>query len=321
MDKKKFIVQLEDSKQRIDAFIASKVEGFSKRKAKSLIDQGLITLNNKPLKIASHLVQRGDSVVVIFPNIEVKKFEPFKLTDGDIICDTKDFIVVNKPPGLASQGTKDPRVPHLIPSIEEYFLRKKNTLEQPLILVHRLDRETSGAVFVAKNPKIATWATQQFRDRMVKKRYLALSYGLSKIEIFVENAHLSEIDQKTGNVRVVQSGGKPAQTEFKVLCQNRLAGLTLFECQPKTGRSHQIRVHLDHRGFPILGDKRYGHQRRRLLQGQFHEVEECSHKAHCLHSLELTFNNYFDGNHLSFRASLPEHFNKILSILFPHEKF
>lgn len=319
MNKKKFIVQLDDARQRIDAFVAQKMEGYSKRKAKTLIDQGLITLNNKVMKIAGHLVQRGDTIVVTIPETVVKKIDPIKLDKNDIIADTDDFIVVNKPPGLASQSTKDPRVPHLIQAIEAYFAAQKIKLNCPLILVHRLDRETSGVVFVAKNSKIATWATQHFRERKVRKRYLALSYGLSQRDQFVEKSFLSEIDQKTGNVRVVMAGGKSAQTDFMVLYQNKSAGLTLFQCFPKTGRSHQIRVHLEHSGFPILGDKRYGHQRKRLLPIEFRKVEELALRYHCLHALELSFDSRYEGKDMSFRASLPEHFEKILQILFPEE--
>lgn len=317
MEKIKLIVKLGEENQRIDAFIAEKIAGFSKRKAKSLIDRGLVVLNNKSLKLASAIVHRGDNILVHVPHDPPLDNKLIQISDDDIIYDSGKFVVVNKPPGLASQEMKDPTKQHLIRCVQEYYMRKGIKLKEPLILVHRLDLETSGALFLAKNSEIATWATQQFRERKVFKKYLAISHGLSHKDSFRCDAHLSEIDKKTGNVRVVLSGGKSAQTEFQVLSQNVEARMTLFACFPKTGRSHQIRVHLEHCGFPILGDKRYGHERRRLLPSSFRRVEELSFKAHCLHSLELNFEREYEERKLQFKAPLPNHYSEIMRELFP----
>ena len=320
LEKKKFTVSLDEAHQRLDAFVSSKLEGYSKRKAKDLVDQGLVTLNNKPMKIASVMIQRGDMVIVNVPQkIESKKIGRV-INDADVIFQNEDFIVINKPPGLASQETRNPKIIHLLPLVEDYLRQQKSPLPAPLILVHRLDLETSGAIFLAKNNDVATWATQQFRERKVQKRYLALSYGISKRTSFSEQAFLSEIDKKTGNVRIVQSGGRPAHTDFRVIAAHQEAQLTLFECFPKTGRSHQIRVHLEHSGFPILGDKRYGHQRRRLLPPHFRKIEELSFVGHCLHALDLAFERDFKGKKMNFRAQLPDHFSQILAELFREQE-
>jgi 23S rRNA-/tRNA-specific pseudouridylate synthase len=186
-----------------------------------------------------------------------------------------------------------------------------------LILVHRLDLETSGVIFVAKNPACATWVTDLFRQRLAKKKYLAICQCISLRKHFSEIAALSEIDKKTGNVRVVKSGGRQAETEFVMLKENEACGASLFECRPKTGRSHQIRVHLDHNGLPILGDKRYGQAKRRLLPTAYLKVTDLATIGHCLHAFELKLAPMPNEPVQTFKALPPPHFAEIVQILFP----
>jgi RluA family pseudouridine synthase len=311
-----FTVSYDDAGQRLDGFLAAKTGLYSKRKVKSMIDAGLIDVNGKRQKMASYSVARGDQIKLHDPGESSRPSGAhLSLKDSDILSDTAEYVVINKPPGLASQQTKDPKFPHVLGVLEDYYQNKKITLASPLILVHRLDLETSGVLIVAKTSRCATVITEQFRNREVLKIYLALSQGRCSSQQFVETAPLSEIDKKTGNVRPVRAGGKQAVTEFSVLDQREDIPLTLLECRPKTGRSHQIRVHLDINGLPILGDKRYGASKRRLLPPGFAQVEQLASKYHCLHAAQLTFRPLPKSDSLTLKAPLPPHFKEILEVV------
>ncbi len=308
-----FTVSYDEAGQRLDGFLALKTGLYSKRKVKTMIDAGHIDVNGKRQKMASYAVVRGDKIKLHDPGESPRPSDGiFSLKDSDILYDADELVVINKPPGLASQQTKDPRFPHVLGVLEDYYRNKNIALASPLILVHRLDLETSGVLIVAKTPRCATEVTEQFRNREVLKIYLALSQGRCSAQQFIETTPLSEIDKKTGNVRPVRAGGKQAVTEFTVLDQREDIPLCLIECRPKTGRSHQIRVHLDINGLPILGDKRYGATKRRLLPPGYAQVEQLAAKYHCLHAAQLTFRPRSKADSLTLRAPLPPHFRGIL---------
>jgi RluA family pseudouridine synthase len=218
-------------------------------------------------------------------------------------------IAINKPPGLPSQATKDQSVLHVLPCLEK-ILKEKGGKKRKLVLVHRLDKETSGILLIADGNERATWLTDQFRDRSVEKIYWAICHGIPKADEFAESAPLTPIDQRTGDVRAVRSGGKPAVTEFRTLAVNKELGLSLIECRPKTGRSHQLRVHLDINGLPIVGDKRYGgaHAKKPLPPA----LAELTQAHHMLHAARLSFQPAPDAARATLNAAPPERFRKLL---------
>lgn len=313
-----YIVSYDDINQRLDGFLAGKIGIYSTRKIKSMIDAGLVDVNGKRQKIASYTVVMGDKIKLHDPALatEQKVQHPI-LKEVDIIFDAEEFVVINKPPGLASQQTKDPKFPHVLSLLEAYYKSKEIILASPMFLVHRLDLETSGVLFVAKTARCATYVTDQFRNRDVKKIYLAICHGRAVHQSFIERAPLSDIDKKTGDVRPVRVGGNQAVTEFKVIDQREDTPLTLMECQPKTGRSHQIRVHLDLNSLPILGDKRYGSSKRRLLPQNLAIAEAQAALFHCLHAFQLTLRPLPNLDSQVFNAPLPTHFREIMKVLFP----
>ena len=223
----------------------------------------------------------------------------FCFTEADILFDEHEVVAVNKPPGLPSQATRDPSMPHVGSCLEEYF-RSRGRSVAPLVLVHRPDKETSGVILLAHGNERATWLARQFQGREVQKRYHALCHGLPEADDLEVRSHLSEIDRKTGRVRTVHSGGQLAVTRFHVLRRAPGLGLSLIACEPHTGRSHQLRVQCAKRGLPIVGDQTYGDFRRNR---EF--AKATRQKRLFLHSLATDVRYSWAGREWDFSARSP----------------
>jgi len=277
------------------------------------LDVGGCYVNNKRMHIASRQVRGGDKVRVEFSLEGLSKAQrkTFVLTDSEILYDAHHVIAINKPPGLPSQATRDQDVMHAEVCLREW-LKSKNRTSEKLILVHRLDKETSGVLLFATNANTATWITEQFRQRSLSKTYWALVRGFCRQHRFEVDCYLSEIDKKTGMVSAVKSGGKPSKTSFEVRSANKDAGVTWIVCHPETGRSHQIRVHLEMSGLPILGDKRYGQSIANTL-GDDVMAKASSH--HMLHARELQFSPAPGLDDVKLTAEPPANFVDLLSQL------
>ena len=237
----------------------------------------------------------------------------FRFTDADILFDEHEVVAVSKPPGLPSQATRDPSRPHVGSCLEEYFRSRGRELA-PLVLVHRLDKETSGVILLAQGNERATWLARQFRGREVRKCYHALCHGLPAADDFELRSYLSEIDRKTGLVRTVRSGGQLAVTHFHVFRRAPGLGLALIACEPHTGRSHQIRVHLAEQGFPIVGDKFYGAPPVQPLPA---ELASLAAAHHMLHAGEITFTPAPGQPVVTVKAGYPPKFAELVRRVFP----
>lgn len=310
-----FVVMPDEGGTRLDQYLSARIakEGaeLSRRKLRSVIDAGGVYVNAKRVRIASREVVRGDRIKVEYSEEALKaiKRQDFKLAAKDILFDEDGVVAIDKPPGLASQATKDQSILHVIPVLNNFFKETAGKTRN-LVLVHRLDKETSGILLLATNNERATFLTGQFRARHVKKVYWAVCYGLPKAPEFSEQAFLSEIDKKTGHVRVVRAGGRTAVTHFRQLAVNAKLGLSLLECRPETGRSHQIRVHLEHNGLPLVGDKRYGKSAPRSLPP---ELAELASVHHLLHARGITFLPAPNAAPQSLEAGLPDRFARFLA--------
>ena len=286
---------------RLDIAFVQAGLGLSRRKIRSAIDVGGVYVNGRRVRIASRTIKSGDQLQL---NFDLKRHDQmqkqsFSLTDQDIIFEDANAIAINKPPGLPSQATRDQAIQHVVPCLQEYLKKSGRSVEE-LILVHRLDKETSGILLLAKNKHAATWMTTQFRDRQVQKTYHAIVHGIPKQNDFTQENHLSSIHRKLGVVRVVRVGGKYAKTSFKVLATNQKMNLSLVECYPETGRSHQIRVHLEHAGFPILGDKKYGVKHQLMKSGLQDQIEH-----HLLHAYKTEFSPNLGSGVVTVEAEYP----------------
>ncbi len=297
---------------RLDVYLAQAELGLSRRRIRQIIDVGGVYIDNKRIRIASRQVMRGEKVRIEYSEMGLKQLKNQKLEffPQDILHEGQDFFAMNKPPGMPAQATRDQSIMHVVPCLEALLKTREETRRRKLILVHRLDKETTGLMLVADGDARATWLTEQFKARLVEKTYWAVCYGIPKDNQFIERAHLSEIDKRTGNVRPVHSGGRSAVTNFKVLAVNLELGLSLLECKPETGRSHQIRVHLEVRNLPIVGDKRYGAGNRRALPS---ELTDLAQVHHLLHAKKLRLVPAEGAEPLQLEAPLPERFAQFLA--------
>ena len=301
--------------QRLDAVLASAGPDPSRRQIRALIASGGVRVNQRRVRFASHRVKPGDVIEIAArsaPPTPTPRPE-FHFTAADILFDAYEVIAVNKPPGLPSQATRDPSMPHVASCLEEYF-RSRGREVAPLVLVHRLDKETSGVILLARDNERATWLARQFREREVRKSYHALCHGLPTADDFEVRSYLSEIDRKTGRVRTVRSGGQLAVTQFHVLRRAPGPGLSLIACEPRTGRSHQLRVHLAGQGFPIVGDKFYGAPQPRPLTA---DLAALAAAHHMLHAREIAFTPTSGQPEITVKADYPPKFAELVRRVFP----
>ena len=299
-------VDAAQSGKRLDVFLAESGLELSKRKIRQVIDVGGVYVNRKRVRVASRQVTRGDKVRFEYNEHALKQLKTQRpeFKANDILWSGDHVIAVNKPPGMAAQATKDQSIMHVVPCLAA-LLKELGRPHQKLLLAHRLDKETSGVLLTAEGTERATWLTEQFKQRLVEKTYLALCYGIPKQIEFTENAYLSEIDKRSGDVRAVRSGGRQAMTRFKVLAMHKDLGVSLVACYPHTGRSHQIRVHLQINDLPIIGDKRYTTAGRKNLPSALAELAAVHH---FLHARALAFTPAPGAPRQVIKAPLPDRF-------------
>lgn len=297
-------VSSELSGQRLDTGLVAAGIGLSRRKVRSAIDAGGVYVNRKRVRVASRVLRRGDDVELVFEPSLKKKLPNMgeALRDEDIIHKGPDFVVINKPSGLPSQATKVQALWH-VESCLKKWLESQGDDRKP-VLVHRLDRETSGVLILALSAKKARFLEQQFRERRAEKLYHALCLGRPKFKDCEVHEPLATPDSQ-GNVRISPSG-RPASTGFHVV--KAKDAMVLMACSPKTGRTHQIRVHLQYLDLPVLGDKRYGGNRHLEFQ-KAHPDLKLPH--HMLHAHQLIIVTDKDRPARCFSAEYPASFRGV----------
>lgn len=307
MAEQRLEIQVSGEKDRLDRFLAAQVPELSRSAAQRLIEAGQVTVNGEPVK-ASYKTRPGDRVVVLLPGHEPPELvaEAIPLR---IVYEDPDLLVVDKQAGMVVH----PAPGHSSGTLVNALLARYPELaaaggERPGI-VHRLDRDTSGLIVVARNDRTRRALQRQFKERQVHKAYLALleghlqpAWGRIEAPIGRDPHHRQRM--------TVLPGGREALTEYHVLEQfahsvGPAAGdYSLVEAEPLTGRTHQIRVHFASIGHPVVGDAVYGRRRCRLaVPRQF------------LHARRLAFKHPRTGQRLEFEAPLPDDLAPILALL------
>jgi RluA family pseudouridine synthase len=303
MNKIDITIEKPQDGMRLDLALVAVDVGLSRRKIRTIIDVGGCYLNRKRIRVASRTVRQGDRIQLEYSESGLKstKQQSYTLSDRDILFEDDHLIAINKPPGLPSQAMRTQSIMHVETCLRRYF-KENSRPETQFILVHRLDKETSGVLLVAKNKKWAERLMDHFRNRTIQKFYLAVTCGVPPNNKFKVECKLSPINSRTGLVSV-DPNGKTSLTDFKVVGVAHEANLALVACYPHTGRSHQLRVHLADHKCQILGDKRYsGGDLKRPVPSQFLE-QAASH--HFLHAAAIKIPNYKGGNPLVIDAPLP----------------
>jgi 23S rRNA pseudouridine1911/1915/1917 synthase len=290
-------LSVERGGERLDKVIPAHVQDLSRAVVQRLIKTGEVTVNGRPSK-PSYCVQVGDEIVVRLP---IETPEPVVPEDIplDIIYEDDTLLAVNKPAGMVvhpalghTSGTLVNAVLAHCPQIADV-----GGLERAGI-VHRLDKDTSGLILIAKDEATRAALQRQFKRRRVVKTYLALVEGQVQPREGVIEAPVGRDKRQRKRMAVVRRG-REARTTYRAV--EYFADYTLLEVRPYTGRTHQVRVHLAWLGYPIVGDRVYGRRRQRLLRDR-----------HFLHAAQLRFTHPTAGEEMDLKAPLPPELSAVL---------
>lgn len=300
MEEKVFEINDQLQKQRLDVFLESTLGNFSRSHYKKSIENGEVLVNGKKVK-AGHFLKLGDKVTV---SVQPPKQLNLAAQDIalDIIYEDNDLAVINKPQGMvvhpAAGNFEGTLVNALLFNIKN--LSGINGVVRPGI-VHRLDKDTSGLIIVAKNDRAHVSLSRQIQTKECKRFYMALVHGKLKNQSGVVTSYISR-DKKNRLKMAVNFNqeGKFAETHYKVV--KEFDKFSLCEFELKTGRTHQIRVHATYLGHSVVGDKLYGN-----VPDKFHL------KGQLLHAYKLLFRQPSTNEHLEFRVPLPEYFLNVIN--------
>jgi 23S rRNA pseudouridine1911/1915/1917 synthase len=299
-------IQLEYSDKqakRLDKFLVERLPAFSRSRLQSLIRDGAVTVNGTPAKKAGQILEPETTVVIQIPPRETGEIHP-ETIPLDIVYENQDIIVVNKPAGMVVHPAAGHSTGTLVHALLAYSpeLSAIGSESRPGI-VHRLDKNTSGLILVAKNDLAHRWLQDQFRSRKVHKTYLALVDGhpptsSGRIETPIGRSPASRKKMAV----VVPHKGRSAVTEYRTL--EKFDKHTYLEVHPITGRMHQIRIHLDFIGCPVVGDTVYGLKKPSLPL-----------ERHFLHAARLSIQLPGEDQPRVFEAVLPEELKQILQMI------
>ncbi|HHY78328.1 MAG TPA: RluA family pseudouridine synthase [Clostridiales bacterium] len=299
------IIELEamncDAGKRIDVFLAEKIDGYSRSYLKKVIEDKLVTVCGE-VKKANYKLKLGDKIKVLMPspvNLEIKPED----IDIDVIYEDDVLLVVNKPQGMVVHPAHGNYSGTLVNALLKrcHGLSGINGVIRPGI-VHRIDKNTSGVIVVAKTNEAHLDLSQQLKNHTIERKYIALLEGRLKEETGTIDAPIGRDPFNRKKMAVTSKNSKNAVTHFRVL--ELFKANTLIEAKLETGRTHQIRVHMAYIGHPVVGDMVYGYKKQRFkLQGQL------------LHAALLGFVHPVTKKYMEFTAPLPDYFEKILKTL------
>lgn len=295
------IVAPQDAGMRIDAYLNANTE-FSRSRAAALIQEGLVSVSGKVISKPSIKVESGALIAVSVPETKETEIVPQDIP-LDILYQDADIVIVNKPCGLVvhpAAGNEDGTLVNAL----MYHIKDLSGIggEMRPGIVHRLDKDTSGLILIAKNDRAHAIMSDQFKERSMEKHYRAVAYGSFKEESGLIDAPIARhpVDRKK---MAIVSGGKPSQTEWNVL--ERLNGATYLDVHLLTGRTHQIRVHMQSVGHPLMGDSIY--------------APNIKHPVHIprlmLHAYSLSFTHPTTEERMTICAPLPQVFEKTIQKL------
>ncbi len=296
------ILEADIAGERLDAFLARSVPGLSRSAAQKLLDDGCVLRNGKTGKKNDKL-SPGDTISVTIP--EPKEVDIVaKEIPLDIVYEDADLLVINKPKGLvvhpAAGHQDDTLVNGLLYALGDDLSGINGELRPGI--VHRIDKDTSGLLAVAKNDLAHAMLASQLKDHTMARTYEAIVCGSFREDSGTVDAPIGRHPSDRKKMTVTPRNSKNAVTHWEVV--RRYRGYTHIRCRLETGRTHQIRVHMAHIGHPILGDMVYGHKKPEL--GQTSQV---------LHAGALCFQHPRDGRPVMVFAPLPEYFQEVLTKL------
>lgn len=304
-----YIIEKEDASKRLDVFLSEKIKDATRSYIKTLIDDGKITVNLAKVK-AGYKLKIGDSIDV---EIVEKKLENIVAEDIplDIVYEDDDIIIVNKPKGMVvhpANGNYTGTMVNSLMNSHKDNLSSINGVIRPGI-VHRIDKDTSGILVVAKNDNAHKKLSEQFKVHSIKRKYIALVKGIIKEDKLTIDRPIGRSIKDRKKMAVTEKNSRRAITHISVLKRFYSSNVTLIEAELETGRTHQIRVHMAYLHHPLVGDEVYGKKDSKFkVNGQM------------LHAKYLGFIHPTSGKFVEFDSPLPEYFSSILMSLENREK-
>ena len=287
--------------ERLDAFLARQ-DGLTRSAAQKLIESGCVRCNGQPCRKNDRL-RAGDEIAFTLPEPQPVDVQPTRM-ELDIAYEDEDVIVINKPKGLvvhpAAGHQDDTLVNGLLYALGDRLSGINGELRPGI--VHRIDKDTSGLLAVAKNDYAHTFLASQLKDHSMYRLYEAIICGSPREDRGTVDAPIGRHPSDRKKMCVTQRNSRPAVTHWEVVARYR--GYTHIRCRLETGRTHQIRVHMAHIGHPILGDCVYGHKKPELGQS-----------SQCLHAGTLCFAHPRDGHPVIVHAPLPDYFRQVIEKL------
>ena len=318
---KTFSVEEIGNNPRLDKFLAAKFNDITRTQIKKIIISKNLSINNKIVSSPSQKVRIGDKISFSISENKNEYIKPEKIKI-DIVYEDNDLIVLDKPSGIVVHPGAGNKSGTLVNGLVYHYnknLSDLNGIYRPGI-VHRIDKETSGLIVVAKNNFSHAKLAKQFSDHTIKRKYLALIWGVLRP---LKGKIITLISRSKKNrqlMAVSEISGKKAITNYKTLkvfANDEIPKISLVECVLETGRTHQIRVHLSHKGNGLIGDKKYGKQKKMKFKKINKKVEEVlkSFNRQALHAQSLGFTHPSKNRQIEFGSKLPQDFKKILDIL------
>jgi 23S rRNA pseudouridine1911/1915/1917 synthase len=304
-----FVVERSLPGERLDAFLRRRYPAISRSALQRLIEEGCITVDGSKRK-PTHHPKAGERIVVSWPAARPADSQPEEIP-LDILFEDDALLVVNKPPGLVVHPAAGHDEHTLVNALLHHCrgqLSGVGGVARPGI-VHRLDKDTSGCMVVAKDDATHVALSNQFAGRSVGKVYQAIVCGEVQRAEGVIQAGIARHAIHRKRMGVDDRRGRPAQTRFRVL--ERLNGATWIEAILHTGRTHQVRVHFQFIGHPLVGDMIYGQRQNRRLT----ELTRCTASRQMLHSAQLSFTHPRSAKRMSFDAPSPADFQETLAAL------
>ncbi len=299
-----FTIAEDDEEVRVDKWLIGCIESLSRSHIQKLIKDNLLSVNGKSVK-SSYIVRVGDSIDITVPDAIKPDIEPedIPLT---VLYEDNDVLVVDKPKGMVVHPAAGHASGTLVNALLYYCkdsLSGINGVMRPGI-VHRIDKDTTGSLIICKNDAAHASIAMQLKEHSITRKYIAIVHGVIKEDEGVINAPIGRSASDRKKMAVLVSGGKEAITHFRVL--ERFKEYTYVECILETGRTHQIRVHMNHIGHPLLGDEVYAPGRKcrfAHLEGQ------------TLHAMVLGFKHPLTGKYIETIAPIPAYFQHLLDII------
>lgn len=299
---------------RIDKFLMNRIEGATRNKIQQSIENEMVLVNDKPVK-SNYKIKAFDKIIVF----DTKHHESSDIVPEEMLLniffEDDDILIINKPAGMVVHPGSGNHSGTLVNGVAHYLLQQNPTIEESGLsrfgLVHRIDKNTSGLLVMAKTPAAMTNLAKQFFNHTVHRRYIALVWGDFDEEEGTITGHVGRHQRFRKLFTTYPEGdhGKEAITHYKVL--ERFNYVTLVECRLETGRTHQIRVHMQHIGHPLFNDDFYGGEK--IVKGTIFSkykqfVDNCFSlcKRQALHAKELGFTHPTTGKPVYFNSDLPE---------------